>query len=384
MMNVKKYSIILGIFILLIAAFVWWHNFSNQAPQENAAAQEQASSATTPTPPKDKTAELLKRMTLEEEVGQLFLVRVPAQNAGEDIQTWHPGGLVMFGRDFDGETPNSLTQKIADWQSLSNLPLFIASDEEGGEVTRISRADGLVPSVYQSQQTLYHAGGTAAVAADASTKAQQLRAYGINLNLAPVADLAYNADSFIYSRTVGQDRDTTAAVIAAEVAAMRTGGTGSCLKHFPGYGDNADSHGEMVHDSRPFESFENNDFVVFQAGIDAGADSVLITHNIVESIDPEHPASISTPIHNILRQELGFTGVIITDDFDMKGLSDFIDQNDAAIDAVNSGGDMIISSSYAEQIPAVLAAVQDGRIAKDTLDSAVTRILKMKENLGLL
>ena len=159
---------------------------------------------------------------------------------------------------------------------------------------------------------------------------------------------------------------------------------GSVLKHFPGYGGNADTHTGMVYDDRPFETFVSGDFLPFSAGIKAGADMVLVAHNIVNCMDSRYPASLSPRVHQILREDLGFDGVIVTDDLYMDGVRDFAGDEQAAVLAVQAGNDLLCCTDFETQIPAVLAAVEDGTIPESRIDQSVLRILKMKISLGLL
>lgn len=337
----------------------------------------------------DNISSIINSLTLEQKVGQLFLARVPATDQIYDIQTYQLGGYLIFGRDIEGETQDSLRAKIDSWQQASNLPLLIASDEEGGIVTRVSE---ILDTPFASPGSLYNEGGLDAVIADATTKSQTLKSLGINLNLAPVADVAINPYSFIYDRTLMlpvetsliDAADITAQYVSGVVGAMKAENLGSCLKHFPGYGENEDSHTDIIVDQKDLATFEEIDFIPFEAGINAGAGGVLISHNIAVAIDPNVPASISKPVHDILRNELNFQGVIVTDDFDMAGLADFTDLQTATIDTINAGTDLIISSSYATQIDYVLEAVNNGTISEDTINDAVRRVLTWKTDLGLL
>lgn len=331
-----------------------------------------------------KVDDLLASMTLEEKVGQLFLARVPEEDATSDIETWHLGGYMMFFRDFKGETPRTITKKIAEYQDHATVPMFIGVDEEGGTVSRLKYGDGLISEDFESPQELYNDGGLDAVREDARTKSKLLKSYGINYNLAPDADVSTDPNSFIYERTYGQGADATADYVTTVVGAMQENKVGNCLKHFPGYGDNGDSHEEIIRDSRTLASFEATDLVPFKAGIDAGADSVLVTHNIIECMDASLPASLSKPVHDYLRNTLHFDGVIVTDDFDMKGLSDFVDQDTGAVETIAAGSDLVISSSYATQIPAVVAAVNNQTLSQDQIDGAARCVLKMKMRLGLI
>lgn len=159
---------------------------------------------------------------------------------------------------------------------------------------------------------------------------------------------------------------------------------GSVLKHFPGYGNNSDTHTGIAYDERPIEGFVNSDFLPFQAGIDAGADMVLVAHNVVSCMDDQVPASISLPVHNILRNELGFDGVIITDDLVMEGVRQFAGDAEIAVRAVQAGNDMLCCTDFEVQVPAVIKAVETGEITEERLNESVLRILKMKIKLGII
>ena len=153
---------------------------------------------------------------------------------------------------------------------------------------------------------------------------------------------------------------------------------GSVLKHFPGYGNNSDTHTGVAYDERPYETFVNSDFLPFQAGIDAGADMVLVSHNVVSCMDDQVPASISLPVHNILRNELGFDGVIITDDLVMEGVRQFAGDAEIAVRAVQAGNDMLCCTDFEVQV------VETGEITEERLNESVLRILKMKIKLGII
>ena len=161
-------------------------------------------------------------------------------------------------------------------------------------------------------------------------------------------------------------------------------GVASVLKHFPGYGNNADTHTGIAHDMRSYETFEQADFVPFRAGIEAGANVVLVCHNIVECMDASMPASLSPRVHEILRQELGFSGVIVTDDLYMRGIRDFMGPADAAVQAVLAGNDLLCCTEFEVQVPAVVEAVRHGVIDQAQVDASVLRILCLKQALGLL
>lgn len=335
-----------------------------------------------------KVNEIFNSLSLEQKIGQLFLARVPEINQIEDIQNYYLGGYLIFGRDTENENFDSLTQKIQSWQEAASIPMIIASDEEGGYVTRVST---LLEEKFLSPGELYNIGGVELISEDAIRKAQILKELGINVNLGPVADIAVNPSSFIYDRTLMLPIETAleeAAAITAEyvevvVRNSTNEGIGSTLKHFPGYGENGDTHTDIIVDEKTIDVFEKIDFIPFKAGINAGAGAVLISHNIVNSIDPTQPASISPSVHTLLRKNLGFNGVIMTDDLDMMGLSDFIDKDSAAIATINAGTDLIISSTYASQIEQIKLALDNKIISNERFDEAVKRVLAWKYDLGL-
>ena len=326
---------------------------------------------------------LLDSMTLEEKVGQLFFVRCPAENAVEDISTYHLGGYLLFGRDFkDGDswlTKEQFLEKIQSYQDAAKIPLFIGSDEEGGTVTRASRNPNLFSETFKSPQKLNYIGGIEEILRDTDTRSRELRALGINVNFAPVCDVSTDPKDFIYDRTLGQDANMTADYVRLVVPAMTEGGTLPVLKHFPGYGNNVDTHTGIAVDLRPMETFENSDLLPFQAGIDAGAPFVLVSHNIVTCMDADLPASLSPAVHRVLRETCGFEGIAITDDLAMDAVQAYAKNGAVAVMALQAGNDVIITTDYRTQIPAVIAAVQDGTLDESVIDNACLRVLRCKD-----
>ena len=326
---------------------------------------------------------LLDSMTLEEKVGQLFFVRCPMENAVEDISTYHLGGYLLFSRDFkDGDnwlTKEQFLEKIQSYQDVAEIPLFIGSDEEGGTVTRASRNPNLFSETFKSPQKLNYIGGIEEILRDTDTRSRELRALGINVNFAPVCDVSTDPKDFIYDRTLGQDANMTADYVRLVVPAMTEGGTLPVLKHFPVYGNNVDTHTGIALDQRPMETFENSDLLPFQAGIDAGAPFVLVSHNIVTCMDADLPASLSPAVHKVLRETCGFEGIAITDDLAMDAVQAYAKNGAVAVMALQAGNDMIITTDYRTQIPAVIAAVQDGTLDESVIDNACLRVLRCKD-----
>ena len=188
----------------------------------------------------------------------------------------------------------------------------------------------------------------------------------------------------MYSRSLGQSPETTGEFVRRTVEAMKSCRMGSVLKHFPGYGENGDTHKGLVRDSRTLAELESRDLIPFRAGIQARCGGVLVEHTIVEALDSELPASLSPEVHRYLREELGFTGVIITDDLAMQAITETYGPEEAAVLAVLAGNDLLCCTDYCTQYLAVLEAVQSGRIPMELLDAAVLRVLSWKQTLGML
>lgn len=352
-----------------------------EEPEGSDAAGEQAEE---PDPIAARAQELLDGMTLEEKVGQMFIARCPETDAAQLAADYHLGGYILFGRDFKDKTAEQVTADIQNYQDAAEIPLLIAVDEEGGTVNRVSSNPNLRSSPFRSPQSLYSEGGLELVRSDAQEKCRLLESLGININFAPVCDVSQDPADFIYDRTLGRDAQETSQYVAAVVETMAEEGMGSVLKHFPGYGNNTDTHTGVAYDDRPYDTFLTSDFLPFQAGIAAGADMVLVSHNIVSAMDEASPASLSPEVHRVLREDLGFTGVIVTDDLVMDGVRDFAGDDEAAVLAVQAGNDLLCCTDFQTQVPAVLAAVESGEITGEQIDAAVLRVLTMKLRLGIL
>ena len=352
-----------------------------EEPEGSDAAGEQAEE---PDPIAARAQELLDGMTLEEKVGQMFIARCPETDAAQLAADYHLGGYILFGRDFKDKTAEQVTTDIQSYQDAAEIPLLIAVDEEGGPVHRVSSSPNLRSSPFRSPQSLYSEGGLELVRSDAQEKCRLLESLGININFAPVCDVSQDPADFIYDRTLGRDAQETSQYVAAVVETMAEEGMGSVLKHFPGYGNNTDTHTGVAYDDRPYDTFLTSDFLPFQAGIAAGADMVLVSHNIVSAMDEASPASLSPEVHRVLREDLGFTGVIVTDDLVMDGVRDFAGDDEAAVLAVQAGNDLLCCTDFQTQVPAVLAAVESGEITEEQIDAAVLRVLTMKLRLGIL
>ena len=375
----KKFLLILGLLVIIAIPIVIYfvYDFDSDAniPSDNLDTNEPEKT--------DKITEMLDNMTIPEKVGQMFMVRVPKENADKRVGEYHLGGYIMFGRDFDNKTKEEVMGNIASWQSAADIPMLIGVDEEGGTVNRISTNTEFRSEPFKSSQELYKDGGFDLIYEDTIEKANFLKELGINVNFAPVVDVSTNPDDYIYKRSFGKNANLTSEYASTVVTAMKESNIASVLKHFPGYGNNTDTHTGIAIDNRTLETFKESDFLPFEAGIKAGANIVLVSHNIVTNIDPDNPESLSTRVHEILRNDLGFAGVIITDDLYMDAISKNYDSSVAVL-AILAGNDLICTTDFESQIPEVIAAVEDGTISIDRINESVRRILELKLELNLI
>lgn len=337
-----------------------------------------------PTLPPDPVDLLLSGLTTEEKVGQLFLARCRKETAAEDIAQYHLGGLVLFDRDTEDETPESLRQTLERYQKAATIPLLIAVDEEGGSVVRISDKPAFRDAPFSSPRSLYEGGGMEALRTAEVEKDALLSDLGINVNLAPVCDITTDPAAFLYDRSLGQGPELTCQWVQIAVEEGQTYGIGCVLKHFPGYGNNADTHVGIAIENRSLEELEAQDLLPFAAGMEAGCGAVMVSHIQVTALDAEYPASLSPAVHRYIRETMGYNGVLVTDDLVMDAISVPYGVGEAAVLAVLAGNDLLISSDFPEQYAAVLEAIREGRISEEQLDNAVRRILLWKQSLGLL
>jgi beta-N-acetylhexosaminidase len=327
-----------------------------------------------------KAEEFMKGMTLEEKIGQMLFPRFNLTNYTDDIPIKKPGGFILFAYDFVfNET--FIQQYINKSQELSEanvgLPLGLAVDEEGGTVVRVSpyhRDEGGFPS----PQQIYNESGNDGILKIDQEKRDLLRKFFLNVNLAPVADISYNSSDYIYDRTLGRGPEESAEYIEKDVEGYVNDNFTCCAKHFPGYGNNIDTHGDIAIDKRSYEQFQNEDFLTFEAAIRKEIPMILVSHNIVLCKDKKYPASLSKAWHDILRNELNYTGLILTDDLSMGAIKKYTDNISEAVLAVNAGNDILLTSDYYKHYDALMKAADDGKITEETVDKACKRIIAWK------
>lgn len=341
-------------------------------------------SRSTSAPRNDPAVEYAKSLTLEQQIAQMFFIRCPENGTNELLKQYNIGGLILFGRDFKDETPDSLRDTISVYQQNAKTPLLIGVDEEGGTVVRASAYSAFRKSRFRAPQELYAKGGLDEIVADCAEKNTFLHDLYINVNLGPVCDISTDPSDFIYARSLGQGAEETSKYAAAVVLQMRLDGIGSVLKHFPGYGNNADTHTGIAIDNRPLEQFETSDFLPFETGAKAGASAILVSHNIINCMDATLPASLSPAVHQILREHLGSKIVVMTDDLIMEAITQYTDGADAAVLAVKAGNDTLISSDFTRQYQAVCNAVRQGMIREEDILQHCIRVIRWKIDLGLI
>lgn len=331
----------------------------------------------------------IAEMSLEDRVAGLFIVTPEAitgvgtaVQAGEGTQKalekYPVGGLVYFKKNIRSE--EQLKTMIANSKQYASYPLFIAVDEEGGSVARLAEA-GLGTKV-KAAQAIGETGDANNAYTAAQTIGQYLGDYGFNLNFAPVADLNNISKSAIGNRSYGSDADLVSTFVSSAVLGFKEQGVSVCLKHFPGIGSTAkDTHDGIAVTERTKEQFEAEEFKVFQAGIDAGADMIMVGHMAAPSLTGDNtPCSLSKQlITDILRNEMNFDGVVITDSLSMKAVTDYHAADEAAIQALRAGCDMILMpEDFEKAYNGVLQAVQEGTISEERVNDSLRRIYRIK------
>lgn len=375
--KIKKQDIIKLIIIFTIIAILNKINFTNKPKTEEK--KEKEAVATEELSLLEKT---INNMSLEEKVGQLFVVRYSKEMTSK-WTSLNPGGYLLFAKDFENHTKESIKNELTTLQEKQKYPLLIAVDEEGGYVTRVSRFKAFRDEKFASPRYYYETGGYELLEETEKEKAELLTSLGINLNLAPVADVSTNENDFINNRTFGRNAKETAELIRHMVQYANKYNIGSCLKHFPGYGNNEDTHTGISIDNRDYQSLKENDFLPFKAGIEENAPCVLVSHNIITSIDSNYPASLSNKVIGELRN-LNYNNVVITDDLAMDAVKNYVENNEAATLAINAGNDMIITSDFESMYQEVLQSIKDKKITEERLNEAITRIINWKIRMGLL
>lgn len=347
----------------------------------------------TPEPAPDPAEELLAGMTLHEKVCQLFIVQ-PSDLTGvskvtaageatrQALERYPVAGLLYDASNL--VTMEQTKTMLSNVQTYAKIPLILTCDEEGGRVNRLMHTIG---TTYIGPMLDYKDQGGKTARDNAWTIAQDLRSCGFNMDLAPVADVWSNpSNTVIGDRAYSDDFKQAAGLVASAVEGFHAGGVACTLKHFPGHGDtSADSHYGSVYVYKTLDELRAAELLPFRAGIAAGADAVMMGHLIIADVD-EQPALLSHKIvTELLREELGFDGVVVTDSLKMQAMTDHYGSGDIAVKAIQAGVDLLLCPQNLEEaVNALTQAVEDGTITQERLDESVLRVLRLKIDRGII
>ena len=331
----------------------------------------------------DPVDEILNQMTLEEKIGQMMITGFHGTTTNDDVNymlnSYHIGGIILFDRNMENKA--QVKTLTADLQAGRKIPLFVAIDEEGGRVARMK--NNLTPP--PSQEEIGNTGDSSLAYAYANNISQELKNIGVNINFAPVADVGTSD-----TRSFAKDGNKVAEFVSQAAKGYESANLFYTLKHFPGIGlGKVDSHQDISTITEDRYIFDTVDLVPFKKVIGEQDNSkfmVMVGHLKYTAFDAENSATLSHAIiTDLLRNELGFKGVIVTDDLDMGAVSKYHTQGELGAAAVKAGADIVLSChKYEKQkqiYEGVLAAVQSGEISEDRINDSVRRILKMKLEL---
>ena len=364
-----------------------------ESSEEEEASIDESSEEEVPIEPVSKAEQLLAEMSTYEKVCQLFIV-MPHQltgvynqtQAGETskaaLEKYPVGGFIEDASNMVSQ--EQVSQMNANLQSYSRIPLFLTLDEEGGRVARLMANCG---TTWFNAMLTYKDLGPDTARSNAATIGADIRSCGYNLDLAPVADVWSNPqNTVIGDRAYSDDFTQAAELVAAAVQGFHDGQVACTIKHFPGHGDtSADSHLGAVYVYKSMEEIREQELLPFIAGIEAGTDCVMIGHLIITDVE-DTPALFSHAlVTDLLRDELGFSGIIMTDSLQMQAMSDYYSSGEVAVMAIQAGVDVLLCPMDLDaSIQALQDAIASGEIPESRIDESVLRILQLKESLGML
>lgn len=327
----------------------------------------------------EEAEEMMEKMGIKHKVGQIFIGEYNKETAEKQITEKFIGGFNLFEHSLKNHTLEEMISELKDIQNLTQIRLSLAVDEEGGTVSRVAQHFRKSKERFLSPKEYYTKGGIQEILKFEKEKIDLLKSLSINVNFAPVADIATKPEDFMFKRSLGESPEKTKEYISEVTKLYNDNNLTCCLKHFPGYGNNSDTHTGPAEDFRPLEHFQKNDFIPFTGGIDAKVPMIMVAHNIIHSMGGKS-ASISKDVITKLRKDLKYSGLIITDDIIMKGIK----SDKPAVDALNAGNDIILTSDFDNHYKTVFDAVIDGEISTETLNKACKRVLawKLKYLLG--
>ncbi len=348
--------------------------------------------------PSTDPAEILSRMTLEEKICQLLMVTPEAltgqetvtgfNNDAMDALAQYPvGGLIFFGANLEtADQATAMLSAIRETAATLTVPgLLLGVDEEGGSV---SRATPLGVTEYEDMRVYGDAGDTEAAYQIGLTLGSQLKDLGFNLDFAPVADVLSNDENTVVSvRSFGSDPELVSTMVSMEIAGFEEAGILSCPKHFPGHGSTSgDTHEGLAVTDRTLEELRECDFLPFQAAIESGVPMIMMGHMTMSALDEDTPASMSQEIvTGLLREELGYDGIIITDSVGMGAIADHYTSAEAVVQALSAGCDMVLCpTNLSAVVEAVKNAITSGTLSEDQIDQSVRRVLEAKVRYGVI
>lgn len=357
-----------------------------------------------PPPDEEYTIErILEGMSLEDRVGQLFMLAFIADSRGVPrlevdsevrrlIETVRPGGVILFGPNI--RDPEQTRRLVRDLQDASALPLLIAVDQEGGVVSRLTTSEEMPATVVPSARRVGLVGDEELAYRVARATGRELRALGITMNFAPVADILTNpGNPVIGSRAFGTDPELVSRMVAATVRGLQDSGVSAVVKHFPGHGDTAlDTHLQSVTVPHSLDRLRAVEFAPFASGFAAGADGVMTAHVSLPNVTGDHTPSTLSPLvlRELLRGEFGFEGLIVTDSLIMGALASGhglpgITEERLPLLAFQAGADVLLYPPRPERgYTVLLEAFRQGDLREEDLDDAVRRILRVKFARGLM
>lgn len=329
-------------------------------------------------------------MPLEDKIAGLFIVTPEsitgvntAIKAGdgtkEALSKYAVGGLIYFTKNIQSE--EQLTEMITNTKEWSKYPLFIGVDEEGGSISRVAESKIDVEKVPAAAE-LAQDGDTVQAYNAGTTIGGYLSRLGFNLDFAPVADVGTGEKDALGNRTYGNDPAIVGGFAVNMVNGLQDTGVSACMKHFPGLGGVADdTHKGMASTERTLDDYRAKEFLVYQQGIEAGVDFIMVSHLSAPEITGDNTPCSLTPsiVTDVLRKELGYDGIVISDAMDMTAITDYYAADEAAVMALRAGCDMILMPEDFElAYQGVLTAVQEGKIAEERVDDALRRIYRVK------
>lgn len=338
----------------------------------------------------------MAQMSLEERVLQMFMITPEALTgygtvtaAGDvtyqSLQKYPVGGIILFAQNvIDPDQLGTMNGNLQNYsEEITGLPMFISVDEEGGKVARIAKNSNFSVETFSDMRSIGDSGDTTKAYEVGNTIGAYLNQYGFNLDFAPDADVLTNPDNqVIGTRSFGTDPYVVSEMTQSVVKGLEDNQVYACLKHFPGHGDTSgDTHAGYAYTDKTLDELMQSELVPFSNGIQNGVHFIMVSHIAAPQVTGDNlPASLSSyMIQTVLREQMGYDGIVITDAMNMGAISDNYGSADAAVRAVNAGADIVLMpKDFVSAYQGVLNAVENGTISTDRIDEAVRRILRAK------